>query len=126
MAGTLAFVDSNTRVVRKYVINWTSDAAGAADGDSEIALSGVIERINFVPSIIDVPTNGYTMTLVDEDGIDVLQGLGLAGLSDVTVYTAVPLIAGNKVVVDDVLTMTVAGAGNVKKGLVTIYLSRKV
>lgn len=126
MAGTLTYSDSNVRVIRKYVINWTSSAGGAADGDADVALSGIIERVNFVPSGVDVPTDLYTMTLVDEDGIDVLQGIGAAGLSNTTATTAIPLIGGSKIAIDDVLTLTVSGAGNAKKGLVTIYLSRKV
>ena len=126
MAGTIVETDSNTRVIRKYVIAWTCTAGGVVSEATNVILSGVIERVNFVPDAIDVPTDQYTLTLADADGIDVLIGVGAQGLSSTTASTTIPLIAGNKIAIDDVLTLAVAGAGNAKKGTVSIYLSRKV
>lgn len=126
MAGTIVENDSNTRAIRKYVVSWTCTAGGVVSETTNVILSGLIERVNFVPDAVDVPTDLYTLTLSDADGIDVLQGVGAQGLSSTTASTMIPLISGNKIAIDDVLTIAVAAAGNAKKGTVSIYLSRKV
>lgn len=123
MAGTIVLSDSATNIIRKYTINWTSSVGGAADGTT-VVLSGAIERVNFVPDGTDVPTNGYTVTLTDTDGIDVLQGIGALGLSDTVATTAIPMISNNKIVINDALTVTIAGAGNAKKGKISLYISK--
>lgn len=126
MAGTVTPTDSNIRVIRKYTLNWISDAAGDVTYTTDVILSGVIERVNFVPDAVDVPTDLYTVTLTDSDGIDVLQAIGSAGLSSTVASTAIPLISDRPVVVDDALNLVVDAAGNVKKGKISLYFSRKV
>lgn len=119
----LTIIDSATNVIRKVSLDWTSAVDGTVTGNTP-TLSGVIERVNFVPDGTNVPTNGYTVVLTDSDGIDVLQGIGNAGLSDITATTAIPQISGNKVVINDILSLTIAGAGNAKKGKISLYLGR--
>lgn len=124
MAGTLTSTDSNTQIIRKYTINWLSDASGDCNGNT-IALSGTIERINFVPgSAGNQPTDLYTVTVKDNENIDILLGYGAAGLSNVDATTMIPIISNHKVVINEKLAITVAGAGNAKTGTIAIYLSR--
>lgn len=120
----LVFSDSNTQTIRKYTIAWTSDASGDATANT-IALSGSIARINFVPNTgATQPTDLYDVTIKDSDGIDILLGAG-ADLSNANATTVIPLISGNKLVVNDKLAVTISNAGNAKTGAITLYLIRE-
>lgn len=134
MPGTVSFTDQNftdkaSRPVRKFSINWTSDASGDVSGTQTAYLSGVIARVAFVPgSGGSAPTNLYDVTLLDESGLDVLAGQG-ANLttSASAVVPGVPLKDGTTTSVhpchiDDKLELRVANAGNAKSGTVILYL----
>lgn len=130
MAGTLAVTYSETRAVKKINMLWISDGAGAVSGSTK-KVSGRVVRVTIVPSIVDVPTENYTMQINDADGIDILMGYGSAGLSATIKRTIVPRIndavlgqPSYPVVIDGNLSFVVAGAGALKAGTVSIYIEQ--
>lgn len=119
MAGTVTLNVENRKLtecgklVQRLVFDWTSTAGGAAD--LAFSLKGFILKMVTDPT--DGPTDNYDITLIDEDGADVLiaQGADRDTTNTETVYPAqsngaIPVFhAGN-------VTFTVANAGNAKSG----------
>ena len=124
--GAITETTSASRSVKKKTLQWTSSAGGAVSGIPSVALSGEILRIAFIPGAGGVqPSDLYDITLLDDDGLDVLQGKG-ANLSNAAASQACPLIGDGTttvrpVAVDGQLTLTVANAGNAKQGTVAVY-----
>lgn len=130
MSGTVSVSYSESRLVQKVNIAWTSNASGDATVDTK-KLSGKVSRVTFIPSGVSVPTAGYTVRLNDNDGVDILLGYGLAGLSATATVTVVPMIndavlgqPSYPVVIDGLLSFTVANSGNATSGIVSLYLER--
>lgn len=130
MSGVVSVSYSESRIIQKINIVWTSDASGDCSGDSK-RISGKVLRATFIPSSVSAPTEGYTVRLNDNDGIDILMGYGLAGLSATTSKTIVPMVndailgqPSYPITVDGLLSLVVAGAGNVKSGTVSLYVER--
>jgi hypothetical protein len=66
--------EESTSPIRKMIVTWTS----ATDGSVSHTITGVngeIYRVTTDPSAT-APTDNYDITLTDEDGVDVLVGLG--------------------------------------------------
>jgi hypothetical protein len=125
--GSIVQSHSKTRTVKSLKLAWTSSAStGAVSGIPSEAIAGEILRIVFTPGTSGVqPTNLYDLTLLDEDGFDVLGGKG-ADLSNAAASDMCPLIGdgtstNQRRAVDGTLTLTIAAAGNSKAGSVTIY-----
>jgi hypothetical protein len=136
MAGTVTTTPANLRAydggrnpgITKHAIAWVSDASGNATGDTPV-IYGTIFRVAFVPSASAAPTDNYDVTLIDENGIDILSGQGanqdtstashvapLIPATDGTTTTAVPPT------VADALSLSVSNAGNAKQGSVVLYV----
>jgi hypothetical protein len=129
MTGTVTLTGKPTsdNLIKKYEIDWTSNAAGAA-GETVGPFIGVLLRVVFNPGTA-APSDNYDVTLSDEDGVDVLSGLGanrdtstteeiipLLNGSDGTNTTPLPrAICGN-------LTLAVTNAGDSKTGKITLYM----
>lgn len=109
-----------------YAIAWTSNASGAVSGNSFSVILGEIKQVKFVPASGGTqPTDQYDVTLVDADGLDVLNGMGAnlsnaapALITSLGVWTATPA-ASSPAVYD----LVVANAGNAKSG--TVYVMVK-
>ena len=130
MSGTLVTTYSESRIIQKVNFNWTSNASGDCSGDSK-RVSGKILRATFIPSGSAVPTDGYTARINDNDGMDVLMGYGAAGLSATITRTIIPMVndavlgqPSYPIAVDGLLSLVVAGAGNVRSGVVSLYIER--
>jgi len=128
MAGSVSISKQLHRTVSKVTLDWTSDASGDVSGTHTVYLSGQIERVCFIPDSGGTqPTDQYDVTLEDDNGLDVLQGLG-ANLSNATATDVVPVVtdgnAGNAspTAIDDKLELKVANAGNAKGGKVILYI----
>ena len=127
MAGTVTETSSPGAAYRKptdqinrVVVSWTSHTDGTADGTVN-GINGTILRVVTNPGAA-APTDGYDVTLTDEDGIDVLAGLG-ADRDTANSENIVPLdvTSGLPFVVAGALTLSVTNAGSQKNGTVSIY-----
>lgn len=116
-----------TRKVKRIIFDWQSGSDGICSGTTK-DVSGIVARITFSPDSAGTqPTLNYTATINDSDGIDVAVGFGSAGLSNTTSESIIPLLspisAGDaRIVIDGKLTLNIAGAGDTKGGIITIYL----
>lgn len=109
--------------VTEYSMAWTS-AVGGTVSQAVNVKRGEIIGAKFVPgSGADQPTNLYDVTLEDGDSVDVLAGTG-ANLSNGTSTRAVPLLSTYGAVWFEggQLTLTVANAGDTKKGTVKVWV----
>lgn len=127
MAGSISESHQEHRTVKKLSLTWTSDADGDVSGNASSVFSGEILKVTFVPgSGGDQPSDLYDVTLDDEEGVDLLQGLG-ANLSNSTTTSVVPLdgdgTAADSVHVanDGPVTPVVSNAGDTKKGTIHIF-----
>jgi len=127
MPGTLTLTTVSRSRPRKISFAWTSTAGGAVSGNLTGRLAGTIERVVFKPGTAgSQPSDLYDVTLLDEQGVDVLAGKG-ANLSNATTTQIVPLIGDGTttdkpVVVNGTLELQVANAGATKSGEVHVYL----
>jgi hypothetical protein len=107
-------------------IAWTSDGSG--NYTEAVNISGVILRVVTNPGSA-APTDNYDVTLIDEDGIDLLASQGLnrdttttenfcpgLSFSDGTTTSIIPMFHCG------VATLTIANAGDSKTGAVVLYI----
>ena len=107
----------------KHTIAWTSDASGSVSGPTFTLTTGDIVRIELEPGTGgSQPTDDYDVEIRNEGGFDILQGQG-ADLSNVT---AAPPILGPdmRVTTAEAFSLVVANAGNVKSGVVKIWIDQ--
>jgi hypothetical protein len=63
--------------VTKYLVDWTSDASGDVTGQTLDMKRGWLFQARFIPDAGGTqPSDDYDVTLLDADGVDVLQGGG--------------------------------------------------
>lgn len=128
MAGTVSVAYKNHSSVKVAVVTWTSDGAGAADGTLE--LDGELLKVVTNPGAA-APTDNYDITLIDEDGLDVAEGL-LANrdtANSEAVYPYKEITVGGTgtdrvarpLYHSGAVTFTVANAGAAKEGVARIY-----
>lgn len=106
------------------LISYAFTTNGDGDASEESAtVNGRVNRIVTNPaSGDDKPTANWDLTILDEDGVDILGGSGAdrdAGGTAVSEQAA-PSVAG--LGVQSTLTFTVAHGGATKKGVVNLYL----
>lgn len=112
--------------IKKISTPWTSDGSGNAT--IVINFAGIILRVVTNPDNTDIPTDNYDVTLIDSDGADLFVGRGAdrdtanpeqfcpgVTFSDGTNTTVMPVAHTGSA------TLTIAGAGVAKKGVVVIY-----
>lgn len=104
----------------KIKFAWVSDdAAGTASGATTFEVVGIPKQFVTVPSGGGTaPTAAYDITLKDEDGVDILNGLGADRSAAAT--EAKKDTDGLLATAATALTFAVAAAGNSKQG--TAYL----
>lgn len=115
--------------VAKIIIEWISDSTGGTVDQPIGHISGSILALETNPDGTDIPTDDYDITIEDEEGYDILEGLGVdrdtantektVVLQEVTInantYAAHPPVQSRS------LTFKVAAAGNAKKGKAIIF-----
>lgn len=114
--------------VNVAVVSWTSDGSGAAT--ETVELDGQIIKVTTNPSAT-APDDNYDITLVDEDGIDIAQGLlanrHTTNSQEVYLFEEATLggtgtdAAALPVYHSGAVTFTVAAAGDTKSGVARIY-----
>ncbi|HLN31962.1 MAG TPA: hypothetical protein VK395_29795 [Gemmataceae bacterium] len=71
------------RPIMKFTLAWTCTSGGAVSYLTSAYPTGEILRVVFIPGAGGAqPSNGYSATLTDKQGMDLLAGRG-AGLSNV-------------------------------------------
>lgn len=118
--GTLTITENRVGVVKQVKFAWTATTGGAVSGTSTTySYNGLIEGAQFVPGTgDDKPSEDYDVTLLDENSLDVLHGLGADLGSAATVY--MDRSDGLGAVANSALQLVVSGAGSENKG--TVYV----
>lgn len=120
MAGTVTITEETIGSVKKVKFEWTSSAAGAADGTTTKTYNGEIIRLVTVPGTVAAqPTDLYDVAVNDEDTTDILMG---AGVNRSNVNTEQVLASSLGCVANDKLALAVTNAGNAKSGTVYLYI----
>ena len=110
-------------VVSKVTLAWTSTAGGAVSGIPVAVPPGRLVRVVTIQGAGGVQPTAYTLTLLDDDGIDALNSLGTARSTTVA-EQLVPLIGTYMPIpVFGNLSLTIAGAGAAKQGTVQLYIT---
>lgn len=112
MAGSVTITHYTIGHVRKIVAEWTADAAdGSIPATVLPKFEGRLMELTTNPGAV-APTDNYDITLVDDQGVDRLQGVG-ANRDTANTETAIPVYSGSTIhpVISrsDVLTLTFAG-----------------
>lgn len=119
---------SGNEPIAKKIVDWVSDSTGGTVSQSIGRISGSIIALETNPDDSAAPSDNYDITLEDEQGLDVLLGLGadrhttttqkVQILAELTINSNT--YASHPPVCDD-LTFKIAAAGNSKKGRAIIY-----
>jgi len=115
-------------------INWTADASGdvaekGTTGKCIFSAVGYLYSIEFNPG---TAANEYNLSLLDEDGVDVLRGEGAdqpnaAGLTYDTKYRSFTGVDGNYLkFVGENLTPTISAGGNGGTGEIKFKIVRAI
>jgi len=96
------------------VYNWTSDGSG----DATVSIVNIKNRrLRSVKTVPGTGVSAYSVTLIDEDGLDLFDSEGLNRSATV----AEAFYADTDIFMpDQELTLTISGAGDTKTG--TVYL----
>jgi len=127
---------ASARGIAIYRIDWTSHTDGVVSAVIP-EIVGTISRVTFNPDGTAAPSDNYDVTLKDADAFDVLGGNGgnldEANTASLTAFTTrcsdTPTTGSasgyEPVAVCGPLTLSIANAGNKKKGSIAIYIRRE-
>lgn len=125
MAATVTKTEETFGTIKKISWTWVSHTDGAvatatANAQTSGVYSGEIVRLVTVPAGgASAPSDNYDVSILDEDGTDVLMG---AGADRDTANTEQVLASSLGVVANDKLTLKVEHAGDTKGGTVHLYI----
>lgn len=125
MAASMVFTHETVNgPINKLICTWTSAAGGGVAGTTTFAINGFLIKGLTNPDDTDAPTNLYDIVITNPDGVNVLGGT-VDDLVDRATATSEEITfnftEGGHPVVADLLTVTVAAAGDSKKGVLTLY-----
>lgn len=116
MAGSaMTFTETLIGSVKKVKCAWTTDSTtGAVDGTTTNTYSGRFIGLVTVPSTTAAPSDNYTVTIKDADGVDLLLGAAVTNRDTAnTEFITEASISGAAM---SKLTFGIAAAGNSKQG----------
>lgn len=126
MAGTVTTTGSDYHgEIKKFVMNWVSDASGAADLITTEKFTGRLICAQHVPGTDGAaPTTAYDVVVRDDQGTDILAATGTnitvpGNKSSQAVSSGLPFPS----VANTTLTLAVTNAGNAKSGKVILYFA---
>jgi len=109
--------------IRQVKWDWLSTDAGAVSSATTLEYTGIIIKAIFKSDAASTdPTDLYDVTILDDNGFDVLLGNGANITKATTVQKTVS--DGQMWVVGTKLTLTIAAAGNAKGGEVYLYVAK--
>lgn len=120
MTGTVAFDERVAQSIRVIQCSWTSTAGGAAADTTTNTYDGKVLWVVTNPDGTAVPSDNYSLTVLDADGVDVLAGACLVNRD--TANTEYVAEASLGCVGNSKLTFTIAAAGAATKGVVYVYI----
>lgn len=110
--------ETRLATVKKIAWTWTSATGGTVVQATAYAYDGKIIGLTTDPGAT-APTDNYDVTITDADGHDVLLG---AGADRDTANTENVAEASLGAVAGSVLTLNIAAAGDVKQGVVILWI----
>lgn len=138
-ASTITYDEGGS--IRKILIDWTSDDTTGAVTATTKKIVGRLLKVITDPGTA-APTANYDIAITDDEGVDVLSGLGGTGGTAPSLANrhtsnteVVHLVAEDSVTnplpgtqpwVCDVLSVAVTNAGNSKQGQIIIYYEYKL
>jgi len=122
MAGSITYTEQTHTGVRLLKADWLSDASGDVTGNASTSrYDGQILYAAFVPDGGGTqPSDNYDVTVLDDNSLDVINGLGANKSNAATVYA--DQFDGLGAVSDSTLTVTVDNAGSAKGGIVYLWI----
>jgi len=114
----MAVTEDITGRLQKARWTWTCTSAGAYSEATTKQYNGRIVELMTDPT--DGPTDNYDITLLDSNSVDVLAGQGADRHTTTTQYKLMEDKLG--FVKSSALTLTIASAGDVKSGVVEVYI----
>ena len=123
----------SSRAFRVIEWDWRSDASGDCDASASLnafayGVTGTVVGLHAVPETgATIPTDDYDVTVIDENGVDVLNGAGtnlnqlVASVENYRFPTDF-LNEGPIVIVDQKLTLVVANGGDTQGGVIRLYI----
>ena len=122
MAWSVAATEYRATHPIKIKYHWTSDVNGNAAGSTAHEYSGRLIGFTTISSGIHVASSGYDVVLHNDDGVDMLFGLGENRTVNVVEHLSSD--AGDRMGVahGSKLTLRVANAGNEKRGVVFAFI----
>lgn len=130
MAGTATInhnkngILSPENYIHRYDIAWTSDASGNVNAQPAFGINGKI--LALITDPVDGPTDDYDVTILNEFGLDVLQGLGVN--RDTTTTEIANIVVSGTTIHPPAAgphTLVVANAGNAKSGTMCLLVESK-
>jgi len=117
----------SSRAVRVLDFTWLSDASGDCSRSLArvVSVTGTVVGLHAIPS--GSTDDNYDVTLIDNDGVDVLNGAGTdlpqsATSAENYRFPVDFLNSGPIVIVNRDLSLVVAGGGNADTGTIRIYI----
>jgi hypothetical protein len=109
---------------RVSVTSWlfTSDGSGDAS-ETTVKMAGIVKRAVCIPDLVAPPTASWDLTILDEDGADVLCGNGADRDAGGTGAVEQVFPCPGQVAINSTLTFKIANAGASKKGWVRLYVA---
>lgn len=118
--GTVTLTERISGSMSKLIYSWVSDATGRASVTTGNYFTGrVIAAVTIPGASPNAPTDNYDVTVSDGDGHDVLLGNGIDRDETNTELIKAEVLPA---VVDSRLRLSVANAGNAKRGTVVLWL----
>ncbi len=121
-AGSVTITEEKHGTIKKIKFAWVSgDGAedGTAIGQTTHVYSGKILGLATDPGS-PAPTDNYTITITDEDGMDILMGAATGNRDTANTEYILSTLLG--AVANDKLTINVSSAGTNKVGIAYLYI----
>ena len=126
MAGTVITTEQEWTSMKKVKFEWTSSSTGAATDTTDVSYSGLVYKVIIAPGSSDsTPSPNYDVAINDDDGYDLLDGLGTDSSTGTTVHYGTSTGGDSKTpltAVSSKLNLAVSDAGDSNTGEVIVYI----